>query len=147
METVFKAAAAYFVLLLMLRVTGRRTGKRLTPFEILLIFLLGGQMTQSILADDRSFTNAFTGVSTVVLCHTFTAWLKTKSSRIARVIDGTPLVIYAHGEWQTDCMEMVRVQKEDVMQHAREEGLTREDQMRYVIVERNGAVSIIKKGE
>ena len=147
METVFKAAAAYFVLLIMLRVGGRRTGKRMTPFEILLIFLLGGQMTQSILADDRSFTNAFTGVSTVVLCHTLVAWIKTKSDRFARVVDGTPLIIYANGEWETECMDMVRIVKEDVMQHAREEGLTREDQIRYVIVERNGALSIIKKDE
>lgn len=147
METVAKAAAAYFVLLLMLRITGRRTGKRMTPFEILLIFLLGGQMTQTILAEDRSFTNAFTGVSTVVLCHAFVAWCKTKWNGLARVIDGTPLVIFANGNWEYDCMDMVRVQKEDVMQHAREEGLTREDQLRYVIVERNGALSIIKKDE
>ena len=42
-------------------------------------------------------------------------------------------------------MDMVRVQKEDVMQHAREEGLTSEDQIRYIIVERNGALSIIQK--
>jgi uncharacterized membrane protein YcaP (DUF421 family) len=40
METVVRAAAAYFVLLLMLRVTGRRTRKRAAPVEILLIFCL-----------------------------------------------------------------------------------------------------------
>lgn len=145
METVLKAAAAYFVLLLMMRVTGRRTGKRTTTFEILLIFLLGGQMTQAILADDRSFTNAFLGVTTVAMCHTFVAWWKTKSERVAHVVDGTPLIIYADGEWQRDCMNMVRVQQEDVLQHAREEGLQKMEQIRYVIVERNGALSIIKK--
>ncbi|HYO81658.1 MAG TPA: YetF domain-containing protein [Bryobacteraceae bacterium] len=145
METVLKATAAYFVLLLMLRVTGRRTGKRTTTFEILLIFLLGGQMTQAILADDRSFTNAFLGVSTVAMCHTLVAWWKTRSPSLARVVDGVPLIIFANGKWEEDCMNMVRVQREDVLQHAREEGLEREDQIRYVIVERNGALSIIKR--
>ena len=133
METVFKAAAAYFVLMLMMRVTGRRTGKRTTTFEILLIFLLGGQMTQAILADDRSFTNAFLGVSIVALCHTFVAWWKTKSERVAHVIDATPLIIYADGEWQQDCMRMVRVQMEDVLQHAREEGIDKLEKIRYVM--------------
>jgi uncharacterized membrane protein YcaP (DUF421 family) len=145
METVFKAAAAYFVLLLILRVTGRRTGKRMTTFEILLIFLLGGQMTQTILGDDRSFTNALLGVSTVGLLHASVAYLKQKSHRIAKVVDGTPLVIFADGEWQRSCMEMVRVQKEDVLASAREEGIDKLEDIRYAIVERNGAISIIKK--
>lgn len=73
----------------------------MTTFEILLIFLLGGQMTQSILGDDRSFTNALLGVSTVALMHTFVAWIKTKSARAARLIDDTPLLILrmASGCW------------------------------------------------
>jgi uncharacterized membrane protein YcaP (DUF421 family) len=144
METVFKAIAAYFTLLLLLRITGRRTGKRMTTFEILLIFLLGGQMTQTILGEDRSFTNAFLGVSTVALCHSFVAWLKTRSRTFGKVVDGAPIVIYANGEWEDDRMDMVRVIKEDVLQHAREEGLENEEDIKYVIVERNGALSIIK---
>jgi len=71
MGTITKAAAAYLVLLLLLLITGRRTGKRIATFEILLIFLLGGQMTQTIIGEDRSFTNALTGVSTIALCHAF----------------------------------------------------------------------------
>ena len=144
MDTVFKAVAAYFTLLILLRITGRRTGKRMTTFEILLIFLLGGQMTQTILAEDRSFTNAFIGVSTITLCHALVAWIKIKSRGIAKFVDGTPLVIYADGRWEHDYMDMVRVQKEDVLQAAREEGLEREEQIKYVIVERNGALSIIQ---
>lgn len=145
MGTILKAAAAYFVLLLLLRITGRRTGKRMATFEILLIFLLGGQMTQTVIGEDRSFTNALTGVSTVALCHAFTSWLKIKSPLAARIIDGTPLIIYQNGKWEGECMEMVRVQKQDVRQHAREEGIDSEDEIRLITVERNGAISIIKK--
>lgn len=145
MDTILKATAAYFVLLLLLRVTGRRTGKRMATFEILLIFLLGGQMTQTVIGEDRSFTNALTGVSTVALCHAFVSWLKIKWPLAARIIDGTPLIIYKDGEWERECMNMVRVQKQDVHQHAREEGIENEDQIRLITVERNGAISIIKK--
>ena len=53
-------------------------------FKILLIFLLGGQTTQTVIGDDRSFTNALTGVSTVPLCHTFVSWLKIKSPLAAQ---------------------------------------------------------------
>jgi uncharacterized membrane protein YcaP (DUF421 family) len=145
MDTIFKAIAAYFVLLFLLRITGRRTGKRMATFEILLIFLLGGQMTQTVIGEDRSFTNALTGVSTIALCHAFVSWLKIKSPLAARIIDGTPLIIYQNGKWESDCMNMVRVQKLDVHQHAREEGIENEDEIKLITVERNGAISIVKK--
>ena len=145
METVFRAIAAYLVLLLMLRITGRRQGKRMTSFEILLIFLLGGQMTQSILGEDRSFTNALLGVSTVALMHAFFATVKQYSPFAERLIDGTPIIVFANGEWLDECMDMVRVQREDVLASARGEGIHTIEEIRYAIVERNGSISLIKK--
>lgn len=134
----------YFVLLLLLRITGRRTSKRTTTFEILLIFLPGGQMTQTVIGEDRSFTNALTGVSTVALCHAFVSWLKIRSPLAARIIDGTPIIIYEDGKWDTASMDIVRVQKEAVWQNAREEGIASEDKIRLITVERHGAISIIQ---
>ena len=145
MGTVFRAIAAYWILLFLLRLTGRRTGKRFTPFEILLIFLLGGQMTQSILGDDRSLTNALIGVTTVALMHSFVAWLKLRSKTLAQIVDGTPLIVYCDGEWIEDSMRMLRVEKEDVLASARQDGIETLHNVRYAIVERNGAISIIKK--
>lgn len=145
METVFRAAAAYFTLLLMVRITGRRSGKRMTPFEILLIFLLGGQMTQVIVGEDRSFTNALLGVGTVVLLHSFVAWIKQRWHAAGRVIDGVPLIVFADGHYIDECMNMVRVSREDLLASAREDGITSLEQIRYAIVERNGSISIIRR--
>lgn len=145
METVFRAIAAYLILLVMLRITGRRQGKRMTSFEILLIFLLGGQMTQSILGEDRSLMNAFIGVATVALMHALFATLKQRSELVERLVDGTPILVYADGRWIEESMDMVRVQREDVRASARGEGIDDFEKVRYAIVERNGSISIIKK--
>ena len=145
METVFRAIAAYLVLLVMLRITGRRQGKRMTSFEILLIFLLGGQMTQSILGEDRSFVNAFIGVTTVALMHALFATWKQRSEFVERLVDGTPILVYADGRWIEDSMDMVRVQREDVHASARGDGIDDFGKVRYAIVERNGSISIITK--
>src|SRR5215210_6652859 len=99
MDTIARAAAAYLILLILLRVTGRRQGQRMTSFEILLIFLLGGQMTQSILGEDRSLVNAVTGVSTVALMHSVVASLKQRSPLAERIVDGTPVIVYADDRW------------------------------------------------
>ena len=145
MDTVFRAISAYLILLVLLRITGRRQGKRMTSFEILLIFLLGGQMTQSILGEDRSLVNAFIGVSTVALMHALFATLKQRSELVERLVDGTPILVYADGRWIEDSMDMVRVQREDIRASARGEGIDDFEKVRYAIVERNGSISIIKK--
>lgn len=145
METIIRAVIAYWVLFLMLRITGRRVGERLTPFEILVLFLTGGQMTQAIIASDRSMTNAVLGVFTIALMHALAAFLKLKSDTFCRVADGTPVLIYADGQWLEDRMTMLRVQKEDVLASARESGVEKPEKIQYAIVERNGGISIIKK--
>lgn len=147
MDTVFRAAAAYLILLMMLRITGRRTGKRLTTFEILVIFLLGGQMTQAILGDDRSLTNAIIGVSTVVVLHAAIAFWKLRWPALAKTVDGTPVIIYADGNWIEDRMRMLRIGKEDVLASLREDSMSKMEKVRFAIVERNGAISIIPKEE
>jgi uncharacterized membrane protein YcaP (DUF421 family) len=145
METVFRAIAAYIILWLLLRITARRSGQRMTSFEILLIFLLGGQMTQSILGEDRSLVNALTGVCTIALMHTLFATIKQRSRVAERIMDGTPLVVYADEQWIKESMDLVRVQKEDVMASARGEGVAKMSDVKYAIVERNGSISILKK--
>src|ERR1700710_394835 len=42
MNVVIRAATAYFFLLLVVRVIGRRPGSQMTPFEFVLIFFIGG---------------------------------------------------------------------------------------------------------
>jgi uncharacterized membrane protein YcaP (DUF421 family) len=145
METVLRAAVAYWVLLFALRITGRRSGKRLTPFEILLIFLLGGQMTQAILADDRSLTNAVTGVSTVALMHAAVAGAKLRWMWLAKIVDGTPMVVFKDGELYRDRMNMVRISEEDIRASLREDGELELEKVKLAVVERNGAISIIEK--
>jgi uncharacterized membrane protein YcaP (DUF421 family) len=53
MATILKAAVLYIVLLFILRLIPRRTDNITTPFEFVLLFLLGGIGMQSMIADDR----------------------------------------------------------------------------------------------
>ena len=145
MGTVLRAAFAYLILLLILRVTGRRTGKRTAAFEMLLIFLLGGQMTRAVLGNDHSFTNAVIGVSAVGLIHTAVSYARYRWPRFEKVLDGTPVLIMRDGRLESESMDLVRVDREDVFTAAREQGIEDLDQVKYAIVERNGAISIIEK--
>ncbi len=74
MEAIARAAAAYFFLLLVFRICGRRTLARITSFELVLLLIIGGAIQQALLASDNSMTGAALVVLTLVALHAgFTA--------------------------------------------------------------------------
>jgi uncharacterized membrane protein YcaP (DUF421 family) len=145
MVTIVNAIIVYWVLLFALRLIGRRGPNMMTPFEIIIFFLLGGMGLQAIVGNDHSLTNALLGIGTIVLMHALVATLKGWSDRFGRVVDGTLVIVFGKGEWYRERMRRLRVHEQDVMAAARTQGLERLEQVKYVVVERNGGISVLRQ--
>jgi len=145
MYTLLHAVLGYFFLTLMIRVLARRPGAQMTPFEFVLVFLVGGVIILATVGDDRSITNCYGGVIAICLMHRLVGRLKQRSPRWADIIDGKPILLLQNGEWQTSSMKHAHVDDMDVMAAARGKGLRTLDQIKYAVLERNGSISIIKK--
>jgi uncharacterized membrane protein YcaP (DUF421 family) len=145
MYTIIHAIVGYFVLLFTVRILSRRPGAQLTPTEFVLIFLMGGVIILSTVGDDHSVTNAVCAVLTVGLLHRSVSTLKIRFPRLGAIVDGTPLTVLEKGQWQVETMSKMRVADDDVMAAARTKGVKTLDQIKYAVLERNGAISIIKK--
>jgi uncharacterized membrane protein YcaP (DUF421 family) len=76
--------------------------------------------------------------------HRSVTWIKSRSSFLAEIIDGVPLVLLQKGEWQMEAMRKLRLSEEDVMAVGRTKGIRSITEIRYATLERNGALSIIK---
>ncbi len=144
MDTIIKTAVVFCTLVFILRIVGRRSVAHMTPFELIIIFLIGGLANQAIVADDRSLTNSLLAISTVALLHILVATLKQYFPKFARITDGTPIVVLDRGEWDRTSMRRLRIQEEDIMAASRLQGVQRQDQIKYAIVERDGSIAIIK---
>jgi uncharacterized membrane protein YcaP (DUF421 family) len=147
MYTLVHAVAGYFFLLLIVRILARRPGAQMTPFEFFLIFLMGGVIILATAGDDRSMTNCYGAVIVICLMHRLVGKLKLRSRRLGAIIDGTPVVLLKNDEWQKEAMQRERVEDMDVMAAARAQGVKTLDQIKYAVLERNGGISIIKKGK
>jgi len=147
MAAVFRAIFGYLFLILMVRVVGRRPGKQITPFEFILIFFLGGLTLTGMVGDEVSLTNAFCQIVTVACCHYAIVWIRTKSPRMARIFDGTPLRLIDRGEYRVRTMKQMRIQKADLMAMARDQGMKSITDVELAVLERNGEISLIKKEE
>lgn len=144
MYTIIHAVVGYFFLLLTVRVLVRRPGAQLTPFEFVIIFLIGGVIILATVGNDHSLTNCTCAIIAVGMTHRLVAIVRGRSPRFGAWIDGVPMVVLRNGQWQLDAMEGLRVDPDDVMAAAREKGVRSLDEIKYAVVERNGAISIIQ---
>ena len=147
MSLILRAAAAYLILLFAVRLIGRRTASMMAPFDLVLLFLFGGTMITATIGDDRSMVGAVSAVFTIGLMHVGVSELKRVAPWFGRWVDGTPVVIYEHGQWHQKRMRALRILESDVMAAARQKGLMRLEQVRYAVIERDGKVSIIPEGD
>jgi uncharacterized membrane protein YcaP (DUF421 family) len=145
MAAAIRAFVGYLFLVFIVRIVGRRPGKQLTPFEFVLIFFIGGLALTAIVGDEASFTNALCQIITIGLAHYLIAFARSRSSRIARIFDGTPLILLEQGQWRTNTLHRMGIEDDDVMASARDQGLARLTDIDTAILERNGELSILPK--
>ncbi len=145
--TIFRAAFGYLFLVLMVRIVGRRPGKQLTPFEFVLIFYLGGLTLTGMVGEEVSLTNAICQIITVACCHYVLASLRYRSDRLAKLLDGTPLVLLENDTWRTETLAHMRLQDDDVMDMARDQGIAELGGIELATLESFGEISIIKRSE
>ena len=148
MDAVLRASAIYFFLLLIFRLSGKRSIAQITTFDLILLLIISEATQQALLGQDFSLTNAFLVILTLVGIDIGLSLLKQRSQRIEKILEDEPLIIVDEGRPLLDRMKKVRVDEEDVLIAARIlQGLERMDQIKYAVLERNGGISIIPKQE
>lgn len=146
MDSVFRAVAVYLVLLVVTRLSGRRTLAEVTVFDFVLLLIIAETTDQALLGDDFSVTNAAIVIVTLAAVDVGLSFVKAWSPKLAMVIDGTPSVVISGGVVDWEALRRARVDIEDVLAAAREKhGLKRLDQIDCAVLEVGGAISIIPK--
>ncbi len=88
-----------------MRLVARRPGKQITTFDFVLIFFMGGLALTAIVGDDLSLTNAVGLIVGIGMAHLFVATLRARSPRLARLFDGTPLVLIEGHRWRVETLQ------------------------------------------
>ncbi len=141
---VVRGVVIYLFLLLVFRISGKRSLSQTTTFEFVLLLVVGEATQQALLGDDFSVTNALLLIITLMGINRLMSWLKERSSRFEDVMESMPLILVDNGTLLTDRMKKVRVDEKDILEAARIlYGLEQVEQIKYAVLERNGVVSII----
>lgn len=144
MDSVLRALAIFGFLLVLMRFAGRRTLGEMTPFDFVLLLILGETTQQALLGDDFSVTNAMIVIATLLGADIALSLIKQRSHRLERLIDGVPILIVNDGAPIREALDNCRVDEEDILAAARlHQGLERMDQIRWAVLETNGEISVV----
>lgn len=146
MDSVFRALAVYLVLLVITRLSGRRTLAQVTVFDFVLLLIIAETTDQALMGEDFSVTNAAIVIITLSLTDVALSYAKEWSPRLGLVLDGTPTVLMSDGQIDHTALRRARVSLADILEAARDaQGLKRLDQIDCAVLEIGGAISIIPK--
>ena len=145
MESVFRGLFIYAVLMVLFRMTGKRSLGQITTFDFVLLLIISEAIQNGMVGSGYSITNALVLVVTLVTADVTLSLVKRRSPRLEQFLDGTPIVIVENGRPLRDRMDKERVDESDVLSAARREGLERMSQIKYAVLERNGQISIIPR--
>lgn len=146
MDPVLRATAIYLGLLVILRLSGKRTMAQVTVFDFVLLLIVAEATQQGLLGDDFSVTNALLVIMTLIGLDRAADLLSVKSPRIDRLLEGGSLVILEDGQPNEERLRKLRITIDEILEQARAaQGIERIDQIKYAVLERSGSISIIPK--
>ena len=147
MDIVARAAVMFFVLYVLLRIMGKRELGQLTPFELVVMIVLGDLIQQAVTHNDFSLTGAILAVSTFAFLAIAMSWLTYLSPRAEKLLDGEPRVVIRNGKLLKENLRRDRMTQSEVESEMRLAGIATMDQVAWAILEPQGKISFIKKVE
>jgi uncharacterized membrane protein YcaP (DUF421 family) len=143
MDIVVRASVIYVLLWAITRGMGKRELSEISPFDLILLVILGDLIQQGVTQDDRSITGAAIAVATIALWVIGMSYVSFRSKRLAGVTSGLPVVIVRDGEPLQDFLQNERLKLDDVAEEARSQGIDDLRKVRVGILENDGQMSFV----
>jgi uncharacterized membrane protein YcaP (DUF421 family) len=138
----------YGFLLVLLRVSGKRTLAEVTVFDFITLLVMSEATQQALTGNDFSVTNAMIVVLTLVVLNRFMDYASTRNKTADRILNGQPTILIDNGNVIEDELTHAEVDRSDILEHARQtQAIERLDQIKWAILERDGSISVIPKPE
>ena len=140
-----RAAACFFIALILIRFTGMRVFGIKSAFDTCIIIMLGAVMGRAVVGASP-FIPTICASTVIILIHKIIAELSVKNQAISHLVKGKPLSLYKDGILNDRNMRKCAVSYGDVMEEIRiklnQNGL---QNIEEIFMERTGKISVIIK--
>ena len=143
-EFIVRGAMIYIALLVMVRLSGRRTIGQFTPFDLLVVMLLSESVSNGLSGGDDSVSGGLIIAATLIVLNGGIGLLSARSRKIEAMVEGDVVLIGRDGVVFDKVMQRNRIGQIDIEQALREAGCARHE-MQCAFLEADGGISIMKQ--
>jgi uncharacterized membrane protein YcaP (DUF421 family) len=144
-EIVLRGAVVYVVLMVLIRLSGKRTVGQFTPFDLMVLVLLGDAVQGSMLAGDQSLQGGLLLAFTLLACNRLVAFATARSRRIEFLVEGRADILARNGTVDHDALRRADMTLDDLQEAMREEGCVAIQDIRLALLEKDGSITILKR--
>lgn len=139
--------AAYLSLVVVLRISGKRTLSQLNAFDFVVTVSLGSTLATVLLSGDTSLAEGVLALSLLAALQFLMAWVSAHWPRARRVFTARPALLLVDGELRPEALRRNRLSASEVRQAVRMQGMGDLSGVRAVVLETNGTLSVIPSSQ
>lgn len=137
------AVGVYLALLLFTRLAGLRAFSKMSSFDFAITVAFGSIVGGTLIAEDPPLLHGVVGLGVLFLIQYVVSRVRRPPLALTGPIDNEPLLLMVGGEILHDNLEKGRMTEEDLRAKLREANVHRWDQIRAVVMETTGDVSVL----
>ena len=139
----FRTVILYTVLIVGLRLTGKRQIGELEPNELVLTMLLSDLAAVPMQDFGIPLINGLLPITVILCLSVLMSQLSLRSVRFRSLVCGEPTVIIRHGQIQQQAMGRNRLTVDELMEELRCQGVTDLTTVKYAVLETSGQLSVL----
>lgn len=136
---------AYASLIILVRISGKRTLSRMNAFDLIVTVALGSTLATVLLSKDIALAEGVLALALLILFQFIITWLSVRSKAISRLVKSEPQLLFLRGEFLWEAMKIERVKKDELLQAIRSDGFSDLQEVEAVVLETDGSFSVLKK--
>jgi uncharacterized membrane protein YcaP (DUF421 family) len=144
LEIAVRTSAVYLLVLLGIRLTGKREVGQMTPFDLTLLLLLSNSVQNAMTGPDTSLVGGAVAAVVLLVMNFLLAELSGINRRFRRAIEGSPTLLIHNGECITSHLAKEHVSIDELNRALREHGVACIADAALAVLEVDGSISVLK---
>lgn len=134
---------SYLSLILLLRVSGKRTLSKMNAFDLVVTVSLGTIIATTMLSKEVAWIEGIFGLIVLIGMQYLIAWLSVRSQAVRSLVKNEPTLLFHRGNMLSNALTHQRVTAEEVRAAIRNAGMSHIESVEAVILETDGSLSVL----
>jgi uncharacterized membrane protein YcaP (DUF421 family) len=143
-EIALRTGVIYLVVLIGVRLSGKREVGQMTPFDLTLLLLISNSVQNAMTGPDTSLLGGVVAAATLLLVNYVVGELSGVNRRFRKLVEGQPSLLVHDGQVIDAHMAKEHVSRDDLERALREHGIANAKDVALAVLEVDGSISCLK---